>query len=279
MDLKEMFDAEQVDDSPSTYEPSDLGLRKFKPSRKKLQFMRGYSDDGELIFDPFDPKNRNDDGTKPVNYNKKFSKEMKQHHKLIRQQAMYVDQLEKLFRQTTGLGTANPRQLTKTDVELASVLSQARGQLLQMINGVSGLKKTIADLQLKQLTKFTGTGENGEVPQMTTDLKGSTILQSILAEDASHLASGTPDTSNLPSIESLDDDSLVSVDVKNENRNITLAILYDSETSKATPIALSETGEVVDDYNIPSYMYDVDLFLTENVARSKLGHTFPIIVK
>lgn len=282
MNLKEMFDSEENEiESSSSYEPSDLGLRKFKPSKKKIQFMRGYSDDGELIFDPFDPKNKNDDGSKPINYNKKFSKEMKQHHKLIRQQAMYVDQLEKLFRQTTGLGTANPRQLTKTDVELASVLSQARGQLLQMINGVSSLKKTIADLQLKQYAKLATGNTDGETSMMTQDMKGSSILQQILAEDVSTLASSNnASASSLPDLNTLDnDDSLVSVDVRNENRNIQLAIVHDTETSENIPVALNEAGEVVHDYNIPSYMNDVDVFLTEGVARSKLGQTFPLIVK
>ena len=272
-----MFDEDKDYDKSYDY-TDDLGLKKYKPS-KKIKFMRGYTDDGELIFDPFDPKQRKESPDKTVNYSKKFAKEMKQHHKLIRQQATYVDQLEKLFRATTGLGTSNPRQLTKTDVELASVLSQARGQLLQMIGGVSSLKKTIADLNLKQYERLAKAGtDSGTITN--EDLKGSSMLKEILAADINHTTPSTSSLDDLPDINSIDnDDSMVSIDVRNEGRNIQLAIIHDTATSTNIPVALNEAGEIVNDYSIPSYMNDVDLYVTEGIAKSKLGHTFPLIIR
>lgn len=277
MDLKQMFDEDKDYDKSYDY-TDDLGLKKYKPS-KKIKFMRGYTDDGELIFDPFDPKQRKESPDKTVNYNKKFAKEMKQHHKLIRQQATYVDQLEKLFRATTGLGTSNPRQLTKTDVELASVLSQARGQLLQMIGGVSSLKKTIADLNLKQYERLSKVGtDSGTITN--EDLKGSSMLKEILTADINHTTPSTSSLDDLPDVNSIDnDDSMVSIDVRNEGRNIQLAIIHDTATSTNIPVALNEAGEIVNDYSIPSYMNDVDLYVTEGIAKSKLGHTFPLIIR
>ena len=276
MDLKEIFDEEDIMRSSDFVE--DIGIKKRKVG-KKIKFMRGYTDDGELIFDPFDPKQRNESPDKTVNYNKKFSKEMKQHHKLIRQQAIYVDQLEKLFRATTGLGTNNPRQLTKTDVELASVLSQARGQLLQMINGVSTLKKTIADLQLKQWQRMaTGNNDDNSAINTSDDLRGSAVLKQLISSNIAQIPSAQMD--NLPDINDIDDDeSLVSVDVRNEGKNIQLAIIHDTETSSNIPVALNENGEILDDYKIPSYMNDVDVYLTEGIAKSKLGDTFPLIIR
>lgn len=277
MNLKEMFD-EAGGLEPSSNYVDDLGFKRHKVG-KKIKFMRGYTDDGELIFDPFDPKQRNESSEKTINYNKKFSKEMKQHHKLIRQQALYVEQLEKLFRATTGLGTSNPRQLTKTDVELASVLSQARGQLLQMINGVSSLKKTVADLQMKQWQKMAVAGGATESGVGTSDdLRGSAVLKQLLSSDLSNIQNTS--IADLPDINEIDDDdSLVSVDVKNEGRNIQLAIIHDTETSSNIPVALNENGEIVDDYNIPSHMNDVDVFLTEGIAKTKFGETFPLIIR
>lgn len=276
MNLKEMFDEEGGLEPSSNY-VEDLGFKRHKVG-KKIKFMRGYTDDGELIFDPFDPKQRNESSEKTINYNKKFSKEMKQHHKLIRQQALYVDQLEKLFRATTGLGTSNPRQLTKTDVELASVLSQARGQLLQMINGVSSLKKTVADLQMKQWQKLTVSTGSVDVGGTSDDLRGSAVLKQLLSSDLNNIPATSLD--NLPDANDIDDDeSLVSVDVKNEGRNIQLAIIHDSETSSNIPVALNENGEIIDDYKIPSHMNDVDVYLTEGIAKTKFGETFPLIIR
>lgn len=277
MDLKEIFDEESPMDESSADYTVDLGLKKFKPSRK-IKFMRGYTDDGELIFDPFDPKQRNETPDKTVNYNKKFSREMKQHQKLIRQQAQYVDQLEKLFRATTGLGTTNPRQLTKTDVELASVLSQARGQLLQMISGVSSLKKTIADLQLKQYARLASdtlaaTKQDAEVPEM----RGSAVLQQILSNNLNQLPENNPSLDDLPGID--DDDSLVGKNVRYENQNIQLAVIYHMDDSTHEPVAINEAGEIIDDYELPSYMNDVDLYMTEGVAKDQMGHTFPLIIR
>ena len=275
MNLKEMFDEDSGMDSSSSY-VDDLGFKPHKVS-KKIKFMRGYTDDGELIFDPFDPKQRNESAEKTINYNKKFSKEMKQHHKLIRQQAVYVDQLEKLFRATTGLGTSNPRQLTKTDVELASVLSQARGQLLQMISGVSSLKKTIADLQMKQWQKM-AVQSGTDTPATSDDLRGSAVLKELLSANVNNIPQASME--NLPDMNDIDDDdSLVSVDVKNEGRNIQLAIIHDSETSSNIPVALNENGEILEDYKIPSHMNDVDVYLTEGIAKTKFGETFPLIIR
>ena len=277
MDLKTIFD--ESGDIPGSYSyvDDDTGLKKYKGGRK-IKFMRGYSDEGELIFDPFDPKRKEEANGTNINYNKRFSKEMKQHHKLIRQQAMYVDQLEKLFRATTGLGTANPRQLTKTDVELASVLSQARGQLLQMINGVGSLKKTIADLYLKQLGR---SGSSVDVPVLdSADMRGSHTLQQILASGANNVpAYSDMNIDDLPSVDSIEDESLLGNQIRYENQNIKLAILHDLSTSKNTPVAINEAGQLLEDYDIPSYMNDVDVYHTEGIAKDKMGHTFPLIVQ
>lgn len=266
-------------DSSFDYTPDDLGLKKLR-SGKKIKFMRGYSDDGELIFDPFDPKA--DKESQPINYNKRFSKEMKQHHKLFRQQQQFVDQLEKLVRLSTGLGTSNPRQLTKTDVELIGTLIQARTSLYNMAGGIGSLKKTIADLQLKQLQKMAASSAATTMDQPVTsdDLRGSAVLSQIINSGIRRDMMGDMGSvGDLPDIDSMDDESLVGVDVRNENRNITLAVLYDTSTSETTPVALNENGEVVDDYNIPSYMNDVDVHLTEKVAKDGYGHTYPLIFR
>ena len=280
MDMKELFDESKDIDTRAGDYSDDIGLKKYRSGGRRIRFMRGYSDDGELIFDPFDPKHRENSPDTPVNYNKRFSKEMKQYQKLIRQHTVYVDQLERLFRQSTGLGTSNPRQLTKTDVELANVIGQARGQLLQMIGGVGSLKKTIADLQLKQLAKLASSlGSDDPSGGDSADLRGSAVLQQIINSGMNKTSAiDTAAASNLPDINAVDDDSsLVSVDVKNENQKITLAIIHDLSTSTNRPVALNEQGEEISGYNIPYYMNDVDIYPTEMVAKSGLGHTFPLI--
>jgi hypothetical protein len=279
MDLKAIFDEDsELLDSSDSGGSYDVGIKSYK-GRKKIRFMRGYNDDGELIFDPFDPKRKDEMNGYNVNYNKKFSKEMKQHHKLIRQQAQYVDQLERLFRSTTGLGTANPRQLTKTDVELASVLSQARGQLLQMINGVGSLKKTIADLNLKQL-KGLGIGDGADGGD-SDDLFGSKVMTQVFNSKASSMSSASSPFQNqtiddLPDVDS-DDTGLVGNSVRNEMRDIQKAILYNSTDGSHRPV-ITSNGQILDGEEIPFEMREYDVLLAENIARSRYGETYPLIV-
>ena len=152
---------------------------------------------------------------------------------------------------------------------------------MQMISSVGTLKKTIADLQLKQWQKLPTVVNADESPLSNGELRGSAVLQQLMSVPREQLQQPTAtDINNLPTMEEIDnDESLVSVDVKNEGKNVQLAILYDSETSNTIPIAMNDSGEIIDDYNIPSYMNDVDLYLTEGIARSKLGHTFPLIIR
>lgn len=277
MDLKSLFDeSSDILDSSSKYDSYDGGVKTYKSGRK-IKFMRGYNDDGELIFDPFDPLRKDESNGHNVNYNKRFSKEMKQHHKLIRQQALYVDRLEKLFMSTTGLGTANPRQLTKTDVELASVLSQARGQLLQMINGVGGLKKTIADLQLKQFRGFAGELGGGDVSSM--DATGAAILQNIIRADASRAdLQNSSDPDSYQDLDSIDDEYAMPNSVINEKRGVQLVALYDTETGIAEPVGQLPTGEIVrDGVDIPLHSRDLTVYLSEKMAKDSVGNTYQLV--
>ena len=147
---------------------------------------------------------------------------------------------------------------------------------MQMIGSVSSLKKTIADLQLKQLAKL----ETPAIDDQTADspgLRGSAVLNQILSSNMNQLQESEQSLDDLPGID--DDDSLVGKNVRYENQNIRLAIIHRTDDSTNIPVALNEAGEIIDDYEIPSYMNDVDLYMTEGVAKSKLGHTFPLIIR
>lgn len=119
---------------------------------------------------------------KKQNYQKQFEPELNMLKTIVADQNRFTADLQKRFNIAAGPATKDAAIPSKTLVELASVINAGRSNSLGVLREVGNLKKTIADLYMKQKKLDADTGSSGF---NTTDigLMGSNIAASIFGDD------------------------------------------------------------------------------------------------
>lgn len=87
---------------------------------------------------------------KKKNYNKEFEAELSMLKAIVADQNRFTNDLQKRFQNAAGPATKDAMPLNKTLVELAAAVNTSRSNALGYLNAISGLKKTIAELYMKQ---------------------------------------------------------------------------------------------------------------------------------
>lgn len=119
---------------------------------------------------------------KKQNYQKQFEPELNMLKTIVADQNRFTADLQKRFNIAAGPATKDASIPSKTLVELASVINAGRANSLGVLREVGNLKKTIADLYMKQKKMDAESGSSGF---NTTDigLMGSSIAASIFGDD------------------------------------------------------------------------------------------------
>lgn len=107
---------------------------------------------------------------KKKNYQKEFAPELKMLQNLVADQNRFTADLQKRFQQMIGPNLKDASPLNKTEVELASVLNNSRSNALGVLNAIGSVKKTIADLYLRQKKQDYELNGKGGSDIDTTDL-------------------------------------------------------------------------------------------------------------
>ena len=183
----------------------DLDYVKEKKNKKK--YRAWFSEDEELNQILIDkPKKK-----KKRNYNKEFEPELNMLKNIVADQNKFTTDLQKRYQNIVGPIGKDTGMMNKTVVELASVINASRNNSLSVLREIGNIKKTIADLYMKQRKLDSELGGNGFDTQDLT-LMGSNIASSLFtpndsfninnAVNSNPVSSTAPnttlDTSNIP---------------------------------------------------------------------------------
>lgn len=153
----------------------DLDYVKEKKNKKK--YRAWFSEDEELNQILIDkPKKR-----KKRNYNKEFEPELNMLKNIVADQNKFTTDLQKRYQNIVGPIGKDNGVMNKTIVELASVINASRGNSLSVLREIGNIKKTIADLYMKQRKLDSELGGGFDSQDLT--LMGSSVASSLFSQD------------------------------------------------------------------------------------------------
>lgn len=153
-----------------------------KPKKSKKKYKKWIDDEGNdnrIIVSK--PKKK-----KKINYNKEFENELNMLKSIVADQNKFTDNLQKRYNTMVGPNTKDAMPLNKTAVELASTVINSRSNSLAMINAISNIKKTIADLYMKDKKLQSELGNGNGFDQTDLTLLGSSIMTSMNSNEPSY---------------------------------------------------------------------------------------------
>lgn len=155
----------------------DLEYSSEKKEKKKYRQWIG-EEDGAPVLTPKPKK------AKKRNYRKEFEPELVMLKTIVADQNRFTADLQKRFQNAAGPATKDANPLNKTLVELAAAVNASRSNSLGLLREIGNIKKTIADLYMKQ-KKMDAEG-SGSTGFNSTDvgLMGSSIAASMFGDNA-----------------------------------------------------------------------------------------------
>lgn len=163
------------------------------PKKSKKKYRKWIDDDDEVnaILDAKPKK------VKKKNYNKEFEAELNMLKSLVADQNRFTADLQKRYQVAAGPNTKDAMPLNKTLVELASVINNSRSNSLGVLREIGNIKKTVADLYMKQKKLDADLGGGGDGNTSDIGLMGSNIASALFG-DRSNVSSYSPQYSATP---------------------------------------------------------------------------------
>lgn len=154
----------------------DLEYTAKKKSKKK--YRKWVDDDDMNAIITQKPKK-----AKKRNYNKEFEPELNMLRTIVAEQNRFTADLQKRFQNAAGPATKDAQFPNKTLVELAAAITSGRSNSLGMLREIGNLKKTIAELYMKQAKLDSDMGKGGSFESNDVGLMGSNIASSMFSND------------------------------------------------------------------------------------------------
>ena len=134
---------------------------------------------------------------KKRNYRKEFEPEINMLKNIVAEQNKFTVDLQKRYQHAAGPNTRDSMPLNKTLVELASVINASRSNSLGVLREIGNIKKTIADLYMKQHKLDADMrGENFDGQDL--GLMGSSIASSLFGDNSNQTPTATGGFSSQP---------------------------------------------------------------------------------
>ena len=153
-----------------------------KPKKKKKKYRKWIDDDDDkntvLTVKPKKQKKKN--------YNKEFEAELHMLKALVADQNKFTVELQKRFQNAAGPANKDAMPLNKTLVDLAAAVNASRSNSLGLLREIGTVKKTIADLYMKQkkLESDLGGGKGADFAPTDLGLLGSSVAASLFGDNA-----------------------------------------------------------------------------------------------
>lgn len=247
-----------VSDLEEANEEGDDWLRKIETF--KAEPIRGNKRNGGDIFDYFGEdgkkkKKKKKNKDEATDYAKEFEPEMALLQNLLSEQSRFTTSLQKRY-DTLESSKSSARGVGKFTTDLITSINQGRSTSLQIANSLASLKKTIADLNMKERKERAAA--NGADLENMGDYSAS-FLKQVLRNTRKDLGDYGDDSpvdgdesdifANL-SEELADSDRSEEIDkyLQYEKDNVQIYACVNRETDDYHLEARTDSGKVLDDY-------------------------------
>jgi hypothetical protein len=202
---------------------------------------------------------------KKKNKQKDFAKEFEPEAALLRnlmiEQSRFVDSLQRQYDHMMGTKSSS-RGITKNMTDLIANITQARKLNMDLTNQQVNLKKTIADLTLKQQKDAEGLIDDNNLSDFASTYLKQMISerQAFMSPTNTDIADYTPDEmsdiidSTLQATPMSEEDRSPEAEqyLKYENRDVSIQVIMDRvDTSDYEFIAIDKNGIELTDYPLP----------------------------
>lgn len=160
-----------------------------KPKKPKNRYKKWITmEDEDTSIETKKPEKR-----KKRNYKKEFEPELNMLKNALTDQNKFTNDLVKRFQVAAGPSNKDG-QMNKTLVDLAATINASRGNSLGLLREIGSLKKTVAELYMRQRKLDSELG-GGLVESQDVALMGSSIASSMFAPSAIHTAENNVNSS------------------------------------------------------------------------------------
>lgn len=304
--LDELDELEKIENSSSFVSVSSYMSKREKKEKEKkdkdkeiqddwLQMINSFEDEpiqsrkaAKGIFEPYYAENGKKKKKKKkkegelTDYNKEFETDAKLIRNLLVEQTKFTDALQRRYNAMAET-KSSARGVGKFTTDLIAAVNQARTLSMQLVEKQVNLKKTIADLTMKEKKEFGKTNDGAE----DMGLYSSRFLKEMINErgminsmDGYDVPTDDADISDLFNAitENIgDDQNSDEVDkyLEYERSNVTIyACVNDNDDAYFE--ARDENDNVIPDYPLPE-MTKLNINRSTNVASDKYSTKYPII--
>jgi hypothetical protein len=217
-----------------------------------------------------------------TDYTKEFDLESRLIKDLMADQSKFVDSLQKKYDIMENT-KSSARGVGKFTTDLIESINTGRKLSLDLIKEQAGLKKTIADLTMKEKKEFGST----EIGDDNLSLYSSSLLKKMISESHANGSdndigiSDDIDTNELyEGIHNIvgenDDDAEIEKYLKYESSKVTIWACINETSGVNYFVAKDEKGNVVDDYPLPE-MTELTINRSTEIATDIYSRKYPII--
>lgn len=277
---KKKDDAEQMQEAS---EASEDWLRTIETF--KAEPIRGNKSSMDIFGDYTGKKKKKKKKNKDeaVDYAKEFEPEMNILQNLLNEQSRFNASLQKRY-DTMESSKSAVRGVGKFTTDLITSINQGRGTSLQITNNIVSLKKTIADLNMKERKERAAV--NGEGLENMGDYSAN-FLKQVLREsrkDIGNYGDDSPVDGDASDIFANLSEELSGTErsediekyLQYEKDNVTIYAYVNKETDAYHLEAVTEDGRILDDYPIP-YVEKMEINHSTEVASDEYHTKYPII--
>ena len=237
------------------------------------------------IFDYYEEGNKKKKKKKKKNgeltdYNKEFENEVNLIKNLLVDQNHFVSDLQKKYDATVATKSSQ-RGIGKFTTDLMMSINNGRSLSMNLVDKLVSIKKTIADLSMKEKKELSAKLGDGEdmanfsaqfLKQMLNEGR-----EAYLNADNSIEEYNEDDLFNAISDEISDMENEDEIDkyLKYEQQDVTVFAIEDSRTGDIYYEARNANGDVIDDYPLPK-VEGVNINRSTNVATDKYSRKYPV---
>lgn len=255
----------------------------------KAEPIKGTKRNSNGLFDYFDEdgkkkkKKKKKDKDAQIDYGKEFEPEMNLLQNLLSEQSRFTASLQKRY-DTLESAKSSARGVGKFTTDLITSINQGRSTSLQIASNLVSLKKTIADLNMKE-RKERAAEAGGDYENMGD--YSANFLKQVLRQsrkDIGAYGDDTPMDGDVSDIFANISEELSDVDrsddiekyLRHEKDNVQIYAFVNRNTDEYTLKAMTEGGEILDDYPIPT-VASMEINHSTEVASDEYHTKYPII--
>lgn len=230
-------------------------------------------------------KKKDKDKNEPTDYKKEFETEAALLRNLMVDQSHFVESLQKEY-DFLRSNKSSSRGINKNMTDLIANITSGRNLITQLVEKQVSLKKTIADLSMKERKELSGT--IGDVENLSDF--ASSYLKRMIDERRQILTGGSTEVGDYSIAEMADilNDNLttdgnyedrpeeVEKYLEYEDRNVTIWVyMNQNDIDDYEFVALDEDNEEISDYPLPG-KNKLSVNRSTNIATDTFGQKYPI---